>query len=74
MPSPDNGSSDQDTNNSNPEPHRPVRVRKPTRDKASQLSQEAAATAAVVKSPKGKKFRKAKLMNTSQLLDEFTME
>jgi len=26
------------------------------------------------KSPKGKKVRKAKLMNTSQLKDEFTIE
>jgi hypothetical protein len=33
---------DTDTDNSNPEPRRSGRVRKPTRDKASQLSQEAA--------------------------------
>jgi hypothetical protein len=36
----------------------------------------AAAAAALVaaKSPKGKKVRKAKLMNTTQLLDKFTLE
>jgi hypothetical protein len=35
-----------DTDNSNPEPYRSSRVRKPAQDKASQLSQEAAAAKA----------------------------
>jgi hypothetical protein len=39
---------------------------------ASQDKAVAAAALAAAKSPKGKKVRKAKLMNTSQLLDEFT--
>ena len=63
----------------NPEPRRSGRVKRPTRDAASQVSQDragaaAAALAAAARSPKGKKVRKAKLMNTSQLLDEFTLE
>jgi hypothetical protein len=67
----DDSSTDPETDNSNPEPRRSGRVRKPTRAQASQLSQEAAAAAA--KSPKGKKVRKAKLMNTSQLIEEFSL-
>jgi hypothetical protein len=59
----------------NHEPRRSGRVKKPTRDKASQLSQEAAAARLKAsKQSKGKKVRKAKLMNTSQLLDEFTLD
>jgi hypothetical protein len=64
-------STDPETANSNLEPRRSGRVHKPTRAQASQLSQEAAAAAA--KSPKGKKVRKAKLMNTSQLIEEFSL-
>jgi len=70
--SPDDSSTDPETDNSNPEPRRSGRVRKPTRAQASQLSQEAAAAAAA-KSPKGKKVRKARLMNTSQLIEEFSL-
>jgi hypothetical protein len=65
------------SNNSNPEPRRLGRVKRPTHDAASQASQDiaaAAALAATTKSLKGKKVRKARLMNTSQLLDEFTLE
>jgi hypothetical protein len=46
-----------------------------SKDQASQASQDrAAALAAAMKSPKGKKVRKTKLMNTPQLLDEFILE
>jgi hypothetical protein len=55
----------------NPEPRRSGRIKRPTRDAASQ---DRAAALAAAKSPKGKKVRKAKLMNTSQLLDEFALE
>ena len=58
----------------NPEPRRSGRVKQPTRDAASQASQDKAAALAAAKSPNGKKVRKAKLINTSQLLDEFTIE
>jgi len=61
----------------NPEPRRSGRVKQPTRDaasQASQASQDKAAALAAAKSPNGKKVRKAKLINTSQLLDEFTIE
>jgi len=44
--SPDDSSTDPDTDNSNPELRRSGPVRKPTRDKASQLSQESAAAKA----------------------------
>jgi hypothetical protein len=70
----DDSSSDNDSD-INPEPQRSRRVKRLTRDAASQASQDrAAALVATAKSPKGKKVRKAKLMNTSQLLDEFTIE
>jgi hypothetical protein len=52
----------------NREPRRSGRVKRPTRNAASQASQD---RAAAVRSLKGKKVRKTKLMNTSQLLDEF---
>jgi len=60
--------------NNDAEPRRSGRVKRPTRDAASQLSQDRAAAAlAAAKSPKGKKVRKAKLMNTSQLIEEFSL-
>jgi hypothetical protein len=69
---------DEDSFDINPEPRRSGRVKQPTHDAAPQASQDkaaaAAALAAAAKSPKGKKVRKAKLINTSQLLDEFTIE
>jgi hypothetical protein len=59
----------------NHEPRRSGRVMRLSRVKASQLSQEAAeARLKASKKGKGKRVRKAKLMNTSQLLDEFTLE
>jgi hypothetical protein len=64
----------------NQEPRRSGRVKRPTRDAASQASQDRAAAALAAASSKvkgkgkGRKVRKAKLMNTSQLLDEFTLE
>jgi hypothetical protein len=66
-----------DNSDINPEPRRSGCVKRLTCDAASQASQDRAAAAlaaAAAKSPKGKKVRKAKLMNTSQLLDEFTIE
>jgi hypothetical protein len=68
------------TNNDNPnqEPRRSGCAKRPTRDAASQASQDKAAAlaAALAKAGKGKgkKVRKAKLMNTSQLLDEFNLD
>jgi hypothetical protein len=73
--SPDGSSTDPDTDNSNPEPRRPGRVRKPTRDKASQLSQEAAAAKAKTEEKskgKGRKMRKS--IPTSQFLVEFGID
>jgi hypothetical protein len=68
-------SDDDDSSDINPEPRQSGRIKRPTRDAASQASQDmAAALAAAMKSPKGKKVRKTKLMNTSQLLDEFILE
>jgi hypothetical protein len=70
-------STDSLTKNDDPnhEPRRSRRVKKPSQDKASQLSQEAAAARLKAsKQGKGKKVRKAKLINTSQLLDEFTLD
>jgi hypothetical protein len=52
----------------NQEPRWSGRVKWPTQNAASQVSQD---RAAAVRSLKGKKVRKTKLMNTSQLLDEF---
>jgi hypothetical protein len=70
-------STDPETDNSNPEPRRSGRVRKPTRDKASQLSQEAAAAAAMAKAKEGKRKRSRKMRKsipTSQLLKEFGID
>jgi len=73
--SPDDSSTDPDTDNSNPEPRRSGRVRKPTRDKASQLSQEAAAGKAKTKEKsKGKGRKTRKSIPTSQLLVEFGID
>jgi len=70
----DDSCSDNDSD-INLEPRRSRRAKRPTRNAASQASQDSAvALVATAKSPKGKKVRKAKLMNTSQLLDEFTIE
>jgi hypothetical protein len=66
-----------DNSDSNYEPRRSGRVKRPTRDAASQALQDRATAlaAALAKGKgKGKKVRKARLMNTSQLLDEFTIE
>jgi hypothetical protein len=64
-----------DSSNINPEPRRSRRVKRSSCDAASQASQDRAAVlAAAMKSPKGKKVRKTKLMNTPQLLDEFILE
>jgi hypothetical protein len=55
--------------------HRPSsHVKRPTRDAVSQASQDRAAALAKAAKGKGKRVRKAKLMNTSQLLDEFTLD
>jgi hypothetical protein len=70
-------STDPETDNSNPEPRRSGRVRKPTRDKASQLSQEAAAAVAMAKAKEGKRKRSRKMRKsipTSQLLEEFGID
>jgi hypothetical protein len=59
------------------EPRRSGRVKRPSRKEASQLPQDQALALALA-SPKAKgkgmKVRKAKLMNTLQLLDEFSIE
>jgi hypothetical protein len=70
-------STDPETDNSNPEPRRSSCVRKPTRDKASQLSQEAAAAVAMAKAKEGKRKRSRKMRKsipTSQLLEEFGID
>jgi len=71
-------SSEDSSNNDNPEPRRSGRVKRPTCNAKSQASQDRAAAALAAASSKvkskGRKVRKAKLMNTSQLLDEFTLE
>jgi hypothetical protein len=63
------------------EPRQSSRVKRPSRKEASQLSQDQALPLALaLASPKAKgkgkgmKVRKAKLINTSQLLDEFSIE
>jgi hypothetical protein len=66
-------STDPDTDNSNPEPHRSGRVRRPTRGKASQLSQEAAMAKAKAKE-KGERRKMRKSIPTSQLLEEFGID
>jgi hypothetical protein len=66
-----------DNNDPKNEPRRSGRVKRLTCDAASQASQDRALAAAAIEAclkGKGKKVRKAKLMNTSQLLDEFTLE
>lgn len=59
------------------EPRQSGRAKQPSRTTASQLSQDKAA-ALTLAGPKGKgkgkKVRKTKSMNTSQLLDEFNLE
>jgi hypothetical protein len=69
-------SSSSEDKSDNPEPPRSGHVKRPTGDAESQASQDRAAAelAPAAKSPKGRKVRKAKLMNTSPLLDEFTIE
>jgi hypothetical protein len=82
-PSVDLSSEDRSRTNSpeslagNQEPRRSGYIKQLTCNTVLQVSQDraAAASAAVLaagKIPKGKKVRKAKLMNTSQLLDKFT--
>jgi hypothetical protein len=61
----------------NQEPCRSGHVKRLTCNTASQVLQDRAAVQAVLaaaKSPRGKKVRKTKLMNTLQLLDKFTLE
>lgn len=69
-------SSDPETDNSKPELRRSSRVRIPTRDKVSQLSQEAAAAAAKARKEKrkGKGYKMRKSIPTSQLLVEFGID
>jgi hypothetical protein len=62
-----------DNDDPNHEPRRSSRVKRPTREAASQASQDRAAALAKAGKGKSKRVRKAKLMNTSQLLDEFTL-
>jgi hypothetical protein len=65
-----------DNDDPNHEPCRLGRAKRPTCDAASQASQDRAAALAKAGKGKGKskRVRKAKLMNTSQLLDEFTLD
>jgi hypothetical protein len=74
--SPDDSSSKSLTDsNVNAEPRRSGRVKRPTRDKASQLSQEAAAAKAKAKGEgKGKSRKMRKSILTSQLLEEFAID
>jgi hypothetical protein len=56
-------------------PRRSRRVKRPSRDKASQLSQEAAAARhKASRKVTGKRVRKAKLMSISQLIDESSLD
>jgi hypothetical protein len=72
----DDSSSESSTDSDiNAKPRRSGRVKRPTWDKASQLSQEAAAAAAKAKAKgkgKGRKMRKS--IPTSQLLEEFAID
>jgi hypothetical protein len=72
---PDDSSSESLTDSDvNAEPRCSGRVKKPTRDKASQLSQEAAAAKAKAKGKgKGKSRKIRKSILTSQLLEEFAI-
>jgi hypothetical protein len=73
----DDSSSESSTDSDvNVEPRRSRRVKRPTQDKASQLSQEAAAAARAKAKGKGKgKGRKMrKSIPTSQLLEEFSID
>ena len=71
----DSSTTDPETDNSNLEPRRSGCVRKPTWDKASQLSQEAAAAMAKAKDKRKRKGRKMrKSVPTSQLLEEFGID
>jgi hypothetical protein len=70
-------STESSTENDEPdhEPRRSGRVKRPSRDKASQLSQEAAAARRKAsRKAKGQRVRKTKLMNTSQLIEEFSLD
>ena len=70
-------STESSTENDEPdhEPRRSRRVKRPSGDKASQLSQEAAAARRKAsRKDKGQRVRKAKLMNTSQLIEEFSLD
>jgi hypothetical protein len=70
-------SSEEDISEDNPdinsEPRRSGRVNRSTHNAALQASQDRAAALAAAKSLKGKKVRKAKFMNTSQLMEEFSL-
>ena len=56
------------------EPRRSGRVRRPTRDAASQISQDAKLVKAREKKNQAKRKGKAKAMSTSQLIEEFNLE
>jgi hypothetical protein len=56
------------------EPRRSGCVRRPTRDVASQMSQDAKLTKAKEMKKQAKRKGKAKAMSTSQLIEEFNLE
>jgi hypothetical protein len=74
-PGPSFTESSAESDSPNHEPRRSGRVKRPSQEMASQLSQEAAAARRKAsKEGKGKRVRKAKLMNTSQLIEEFSLD
>lgn len=56
------------------EPRRSSRVRRPTRDAASQMSQDAKLAMLKEKKNQAKRKGKTKAMSTSQLIEEFNLE
>ena len=56
------------------EAHRSGHARRPTRDAASQMSQDAKLAKAKEKKKQAKRKGKAKAMSTSQLIEEFNLE
>ena len=65
---------DHDIFNEDGEPRRSGRVRRPTRDVASQMSQDAKPAKAKEMKKQAKRKGKAKALSTSQLIEEFNLE
>ncbi len=67
-------SSDHDIFDEDREPHHSGRVRRPTKNAASQMSQDTKLATAKERKKQEKRRGKAKAMSTSQLIEEFNLE